>query len=98
KTAASRQTLAGNRLWSVATRSMRCARRSGALPHALDQMGLPRGDVEEHQRGTIRPSTIRLPRLNQFGADIQIARKHRLRGMESSSHALDGTAVQRLGW
>src|SRR5438093_187829 len=89
-----RNKLAGDGLRSLTTtskvtRPIRCC----VLSHALDHLRLTRGDVEEHQGWAIWPSTIRLPRLNEFGAHVQIAREHRLRGVERRSHALDGTAV-----
>jgi len=58
------------------------------VPHALDQLWLPRRDVEQHQRGPVWRAAIRLPRLDQLRADVQIAREHGLRGMQRRAHAL----------
>src|SRR5665213_1959321 len=72
--------LAGDRLRSL-TMASRLARpiRCRVLPYALDQVWLARRDVEEHQRRSVGRSAVCLPRLDQFGADVQIAREHGLR-------------------
>jgi hypothetical protein len=90
--------LAGNGLCSLMPAS-RLARpiRCGVLPHALDQVRLARSDVEEYQRRPVWRSAIRLPRLDQLGADVQIAREHRLRRVKRRSQTFHRAAVQRLG-
>ena len=68
----------------------------GILSHGLDQLWLACGNVEQYQRRPVRCSPIRLPRLDQFRADVQIAREHRLRRVQRCTYASDGAAVQRF--
>jgi hypothetical protein len=69
------------------------------VPDTLEHGWLLGGDVQEHERRSIRIPAIRLPRLHEFGADVEVARKHCLRRMErcpQSLHRSPGTTDDRL--